>query len=116
PTTVQHYWSLSLEEQFYVLWPLLILLAAWIGVKLLRGRTRRALVRTRRSVVIMVVIVTIASLIFGIALTLSDPAPAYFVTFGRMWEFGLGALIALVPTLQVRQPVVSFVLGWGGVI
>jgi peptidoglycan/LPS O-acetylase OafA/YrhL len=116
PTTVQHYWSLSLEEQFYVLWPLLILLAAWIGVKLLRGRTRRALVRTRRSVVLMVVLVTIASLIFGIVLTLADPAPAYFVTFGRMWEFGLGALIALVPALQVRQPVVSFVLGWGGVI
>ena len=47
PTTVQHYWSLSLEEQFYVMWPLIMLLAAWIAREVLpRGaaasRDRRA--------------------------------------------------------------------------
>ncbi len=46
PTTVQHYWSLSLEEQFYVMWPLLMLLAAWIGVKWFRGARRRAVIVT----------------------------------------------------------------------
>ena len=42
PTTVQHYWSLSLEEQFYVLWPLIMLLAAWVSVKGFRGVRLRA--------------------------------------------------------------------------
>ncbi len=109
PTTVQHYWSLSLEEQFYVMWPLLMLLAAWIGVKLLRGRSRTAILVTLG-------VVSVASLVFCIVFTLLQPAPAYFVTFGRMWEFGLGAMIALVPTLRVTNPWLSFVLGWAGVL
>ncbi|WP_438352814.1 acyltransferase family protein [Microbacterium sp. CJ88] len=108
PTTVQHYWSLSLEEQFYVLWPLLMLLAAWIGVKFFRGATRR-------SVLIVLGAVSIASFVFCVLFTLTNPAPAYFVTFGRMWQFGLGAMVALVPLLRVRNAIVSFVLGWGGI-
>ncbi|HET8928844.1 MAG TPA: acyltransferase family protein [Microbacterium sp.] len=109
PTTVQHYWSLSLEEQFYVMWPLLMLLAAWIAVKWMSGRARSAVVGT-------LVVVTVASFIFCVVFTLTNPAPAYFVTFGRMWQFGVGALIALVPMLRVRSPGASFVLGWGGVV
>ncbi|MCX6501273.1 MAG: acyltransferase family protein [Microbacterium sp.] len=109
PTTVQHYWSLSLEEQFYVMWPLLMLLAAWIGVKLWRGRTRAAIIA-------LLGVVSVASLVFCIVFTALQPAPAYFVTFGRMWEFGLGAMIALVPALRVRNAWFSFLLGWAGVI
>ncbi|MFG6502327.1 acyltransferase family protein [Microbacterium sp. P05] len=108
PTTVQHYWSLSLEEQFYVIWPLLMLLAAWIGVTWFRGSTRRA-------VLITLGVVSAASFVFCIVFTLTDPAPAYFVTFARMWQFGVGAMIALVPLLRVRNAAVSFVLGWGGI-
>ncbi|MFE1644982.1 acyltransferase family protein [Microbacterium sp. P01] len=109
PTTVQHYWSLSLEEQFYVMWPLIMLLAAWVGVKSFRASRRRA-------VLVAIGVVTAASFIFCVAFTLTNPAPAYFVTFGRMWEFGLGALVALVPRLRVRHAVGSFVLGWAGVL
>ena len=109
PTTVQHYWSLSLEEQFYVLWPLLMLLAAWIAVKWFRGARLRA-------AAIAIGVVSLASFIFCVVYTISDPAPAYFVTFGRMWQFGVGALIALVPRLRVNNAVVSFVLGWAGIL
>ncbi|WES65281.1 acyltransferase family protein [Microbacter sp. GSS18] len=108
PTTVQHYWSLSLEEQFYVMWPLIMLLAAWIGVRYARGARRRA-------VLVALGIVTVASFVFCVAFTITDPAPAYFVTFGRMWQFGVGAMIALVPMLRVRHAVGSFVLGWTGI-
>lgn len=108
PTTVQHYWSLSLEEQFYVMWPLLMLLAAWIGVKFFRGARRRAVVAT-------LAVVSVASFAFCVVFTITDPAPAYFVTFGRMWQFGVGAMIALVPLLRVRNALGSFILGWGGV-
>ncbi|AZS36954.1 O-acetyltransferase OatA [Microbacterium lemovicicum] len=109
PTTVQHYWSLSLEEQFYVMWPLILLLAAWIAVKYFRGDRRRA-------VLIAIGAVTAASFLFCVVFTLTNPAPAYFVTFGRMWQFGVGALVALIPALRVRNPLLSFVLGWGGIL
>lgn len=109
PTTVQHYWSLSLEEQFYVMWPLIMLLAAWIGVKFFRGARRRAIITGLG-------IVTVVSFVFCVVFTITNPAPAYFVTFGRMWQFGVGALIALVPMLRVRNAIGSFVLGWGGIL
>ncbi|WP_194411470.1 acyltransferase family protein [Microbacterium cremeum] len=109
PTTVQHYWSLSLEEQFYVMWPLIMLLAAWVAVKWLRGNRRRA-------VIVTLAVVSAASLAFCIVFTITDPAPAYFVTFGRMWQFGVGAMVALIPLLRVRNAVGSFVLGWGGIL
>ena len=108
PTTVQHYWSLSLEEQFYVLWPLLMLLAAWIGARYFRGSRRRA-------VIVTLAVVSAASFVFCVLFTITDPAPAYFVTFGRMWQFGVGALIALIPALRIRNVVGSFVLGWAGI-
>lgn len=109
PTTAQHYWSLSLEEQFYVMWPLLILLAAWIAVRWLRDRVRFA-------VVVTLAVVTVASFVFCVWFTFVSPAPAYFVTFGRMWQFGVGALVALVPALRVHHPLGSFVLGWAGIV
>jgi peptidoglycan/LPS O-acetylase OafA/YrhL len=108
PTTVQHYWSLSLEEQFYVMWPLIMLLAAWIGVKWFRGARRRA-------VITALAVVSVVSFVFCVWFTLTNPAPAYFVTFGRMWQFGAGAIVALIPMLRIRNAVGSFVLGWAGV-
>ncbi|WP_424935652.1 MULTISPECIES: acyltransferase family protein [Bacteria] len=108
-TTVQHYWSLSLEEQFYVLWPLIMLLAAWIAVKWFRGARLRA-------VVVAIAVVSAASFAFCVVYTITNPAPAYFVTFGRMWQFGVGAAIALVPALRIRNAVGSFVLGWAGIV
>lgn len=109
PTTVQHYWSLSLEEQFYVMWPLIMLLAAWIAVKYFKGGLRRA-------VIVAIGVVTVASFIFCVVFTLTDPAPAYFVTFGRMWQFGVGALVALIPMLRISNAIGSFVLGWAGIV
>ena len=82
---VQHYWSLSLEEQFYILWPLLLLGAAWLA-----ARTRRA-----NTLVVVVAVATILSFIFSVAYTSSNPSEAYFSTFTRIWEFGVGALLAL---------------------
>ncbi|MBN9191437.1 acyltransferase family protein [Microbacterium sp.] len=109
PTTVQHYWSLSLEEQFYVMWPLLMLLAAWIAVRWMKRRRWLA-------VVVVLAVVSVVSFVFCVAYTLTNPAPAYFVTFGRMWEFGLGAMVALIPALRVRNRWGSFFLGWGGIL
>jgi peptidoglycan/LPS O-acetylase OafA/YrhL len=106
-TMVQHYWTLSLEEQFYVIWPLLLLAAVWLGAKFLGERRWSALL-------IMVVAVTILSLGYSILSTATDPAVAYFNTFTRMWEFGIGAVLALLPRLRATGAISANLLGYGG--
>ncbi|HEX8119942.1 MAG TPA: acyltransferase family protein [Solirubrobacteraceae bacterium] len=83
PSPVRHFWSLSVEEQFYLVWPLLI------GLALLAGRRRIPLVLGG---------VTLASLAWSIHKTGTDPQAAYFVTPTRAWELGAGGLLALVPS------------------
>jgi peptidoglycan/LPS O-acetylase OafA/YrhL len=86
PTVSQHYWSLSVEEQFYVIWPLLL-----GGASLLAIRLRTT---PRRFFGPAVAVVIGVSLIWSIVMTPTSPA-AYFVTQTRAWEFGLGALLAV---------------------
>ncbi len=83
---VQHFWSLSVEEQFYLVWPVLI------GVTLLVA----TLLRRRPLATVRVVLgaVVAASLVFSVWTTAVDPARAYFVTPTRVWELGLGGLLA----------------------
>ena len=106
---VQHYWSLSVEEQFYLVWPLLLLGA----LALTRGRSPR--VRLGALATAMGVL-TAASLAYSILHTAADPRPAYFVTPTRAWEFGLGGLAALGLGAQIgRAPaLVRVLIAWGG--
>jgi peptidoglycan/LPS O-acetylase OafA/YrhL len=99
PSLVQHFWSLSVEEQFYLVWPLLILAVLafskkpkWIGVAL------GALV--------------VISLAFSIFETVRTPSSAYFVTPTRVWEFAAGGLLAFAPLVSwVRVRVLAQWLG-----
>jgi peptidoglycan/LPS O-acetylase OafA/YrhL len=90
PSPVQHYWSLSVEEQFYVVWPVLILLAALVAVRFRNGRS------TTTVVAVLLAIVTVASFAASVAITATDASSAYFVTTTRAWEFGLGGLLAIL--------------------
>lgn len=90
-TPVQHFWSLSVEEQFYLLWPLLIIAALWLAVRL--GRRRLAVVA------VVLGVATAASFVHGLALTAQDHNLAYFSTLSRAWEFGIGGLLALAPVI-----------------
>ena len=84
---VQHYWSLSIEEQFYVVWPLLMIATIALA--------RRVGVPMRRAFVVGLTLIFALSLAASIAITTNDPARAYFVTHTRMWELALGGLLAL---------------------
>lgn len=86
PTAVQHYWSLSVEEQFYLVWPLLV-----AGVVLL---ARRRGTGTRTALTVAFAVVTAASFAWSVHLTRVDPAAAYFVTSARVWELAAGGLVA----------------------
>ena len=106
PSPLQNYWSLSVEEQFYVVYPTLFLLLAGLRSKLsLRARLAFALV-----------VVIAVSLAFSVIDTASHPTSAYFSPFTRAWELGLGALVAVgTPWLKKTVPSsVAALLTWLG--
>lgn len=103
---VQHFWSLSVEEQFYIAWPILIVAVALMARRL--GRD------VRFAVLAVLVLTTVASLVWSIIATANDPAWSYFSTFTRAWEFGLGGLAAVLG-VKIRGTSAA-VASWVGVI
>jgi peptidoglycan/LPS O-acetylase OafA/YrhL len=117
PSLVQHYWSLSVEEQFYLVWPALLSLAVF-GIALRRGREVQPITRSgMRRLLVVVTVAAGASLFWSIHLTDKLPAGAYFSTFARAWELALGAALAIAATRVALVPsVLRSALGWAGVI
>jgi peptidoglycan/LPS O-acetylase OafA/YrhL len=105
PSPVLHLWSLAIEEQFYLVWPGLMLLVTWWFRR--RGR------KVRPVLFLTVVLVFAASLLAGILLTDQTPAAAYFSTFGRAWELALGAMLALLGTVKLPRHGAA-AIGWLG--
>ena len=98
PSPVQHFWSLSVEEQFYLVWPVLLLLATLFARRF--GPIGRL---GRRGVVgIVMGLVLVASLCFSFIFTNVDPGAAYFVTPTRMWQLAAGGLVALIAVRGIR--------------
>ena len=106
PSPVLHLWSLAIEEQFYLVWPGLILATTWFWRR--RGRSVRPVLW------VVLALILAASLIYGVILTDEQPAFAYFSTFARAWELGLGAALALLVTVQLPR-LGAVALGWAGV-
>ncbi|MDN5744081.1 MAG: acyltransferase, partial [Nocardioidaceae bacterium] len=91
PSPFQQYWSLAVEEQFYLVWPLALLCL----LLLVRRRPERAL----KVGVVFVVGAFVVSLIASILLTASSQPAAYYATHTRVWELAGGAFLALtLPT------------------
>lgn len=105
-SVVQHFWSLSIQGQVLVLFPLLVALVATAG----RGP------RLRVRLAVTLGALSTASLAFSVTLTATDQPLAYFHTLTRLWEFGLGGLLALVITRIDLPAAVRGVLGWTGLV
>ncbi len=107
PSAVQHYWSLAVEEQFYFIWPLLLL-----GAVLLAARLR---VNRQAALLAGLAVVAVPSLLWAGHEAIASPERAYFVTTTRMWEFTIGAFVAILATRLDRMPrLLGIVLAWAG--
>jgi hypothetical protein len=91
PSPLQHFWSLSVEEQYYVFWPVLMFGLLWLANRSLgkRNLTYRPAVLTGLTALLL------GSLAYSVWLTATLPLYAYFSTFTRAWEFAGGALLAV---------------------
>jgi peptidoglycan/LPS O-acetylase OafA/YrhL len=109
PTPVQHFWSLSVEEQFYAVWPFLLV----AGLAVSRAFRVRALDCWR----ILIVVLFTAFLAWSIIETAMSPATAYFSTATRAWELLLGAALAVwAPALSLSRKTATGALLVGGAL
>jgi len=97
PSPFQHYWSLAVEEQFYLFWPLLLLVV---------------LRRRRRWPAPMLAAATAGSFALCVVQVVSSQPMAFFGLPARAWEFGVGALCALLPAGERSSPRWAAVAGW----
>jgi len=105
---LQHYWSLSVQGQVFVLWPLLLLAC--------RAVVRRFRLSSTPVLLVAFGVVFAASFAFSVVETASNQNLAYFDTRTRLWEFALGSLVAVVLP-YVRLPAwFAMVAGWSGLV
>jgi peptidoglycan/LPS O-acetylase OafA/YrhL len=98
PSLVQHFWSLSVEEQFYIVLPIIAIIL-WTVRK------------SKRLLFITLAVLGAASLAYSIYATATTPSLAYFSTATRVWEFAAGALLSFAPALRGKA---RHVAAWAG--
>lgn len=109
PSILMHYWSLSIEEQYYIIWPLLFLAI----ISMFRFMHKYP----RQIFGIIIVIICAASFIWSVYFTAQNQNQAYFSTFTRIWELALGGLLAIfLPYFRYVPKVLKALLGWSGIV
>ena len=99
PPVVVHFWSLAVEEQFYIFWPVIVLAAFKFG--------------GRKNLFKVIGAITALSFLFSLYLTEASPIWAFYSLPTRAWELGIGALLLAIPKkykLSVAYPWIALLL------
>ena len=110
-SVLRNFWSLAVEEQFYLVWPLLF------GFVAFAFGARRRRFTWHAAVTALAVAIGVVSFAWALQLVAVDPVRAYYSTFSRAWQLALGASIALVGMRQsIRSGMLRAALGIGGLL
>jgi len=114
PSPYEHYWSLGVEEQFYLVWPAMILVTAWL-IRRARRRTRTQATSSPRPYVVVLALVAAISFALSLVITYVVPAIAFFSLPTRAWQLAAGGLVALTAGQWRRLPALAAAIaGWSG--
>ena len=109
PSVFQQYWSLGVEEQYYLIWPALISIAFIVAR------------RSRRGLLLILVVIVAASFLLNVLVTVrSRPDGLFSLSWGffslptRAWELGAGGLLALILRRRQLPQNASLAAGWLG--
>ncbi|MFF1903455.1 acyltransferase family protein [Kitasatospora sp. NPDC058218] len=112
PSPLLHFWSLAVEEQFYLFWAPLVALIVFLAARAVR---RGRAVRTVAAFVAGAL--TLGSFALSLHWTQDSVSLAYLGTPSRVWQFGVGALLALLPWHRLRGPrPLRLLTGWAGLL
>ncbi|MFC3523632.1 acyltransferase family protein [Marinococcus halophilus] len=103
----QHFWAMSIQGQFYLLWPLVLFIAYLAAKYIFKISTRVALTGVLTGLFAV-------SFSYSIYRTAVDQPWAYFDTLARVWEFSLGGLLAIMISKIILNKLLSAFLGWAG--
>ena len=106
PSSMRHFWSLAVEEQFYLLWPLVVFAALKYGK-----------VNWKKWLIGAGAFAGVASLITSVLITKGHPGAGYYLPYSRFWEISAGALLALAGSRFDKIPnLARAVGGWIGIV
>jgi peptidoglycan/LPS O-acetylase OafA/YrhL len=104
-----HFWALSIQGQFYLLWPLALLCVLWLSARFSGPNARRFVASALLGIIGL-------SLAYSVVATASNQTFHYFNSVARVWEFALGGLLAtMLPSLRVPAGV-RHAMGWAGLV
>ena len=114
PSPFQHYWTLGVEEQFYLLWPPMIIGTAWL-IRRWRRSNNAETTYSKRPFLVLLWLITIGSFAISLLATYVVPAAAYFSLPTRAWDLSIGGLLALTADRWRRlSPRAAAITGWSG--